>query len=151
MGPYSVYKRVLRFKSKYPSTVAWRLERNSNVVQQHLNPGEELVYVFCGQKNDSPLNFFETCVVALTTKRILIGRKRLFFGYFLSSITPDMFNDLGIAEGMLWGKVHIDTIKEYVTISNIAKDALREIETQVSEYMMKIKKKYKEETGGGLG
>ena len=137
-----VYKRVLRFKKKYPLTIGWRLRQNSSVVERHLNPGEKVLYAFIAQKNDNPLNFIESAVVTLTNKRILIGRKRVIIGYFLNSITPDMFNDLEVTAGIIWGKVHIDTVKEYVTLSNISNDALTEIETAISSYMMEQKKKY---------
>lgn len=138
----SIYKRVLAFKKKYPKTVGWRIKQNSSIVEKHLNPGEEVLYAFIAQKNDNPLNIFESAVVALTTKRILIGRKRVIIGYFLNSITPDMFNDLKISGGIIWGKVYIDTVKEFVTLSNISNDALTEIETEISSYMMEAKKKY---------
>ena len=64
------------------------------------------------------------------------------WGYFYTTITPDMFNDLSISAGLIWGKVTIDTAKEVVVISNIAKAALDEIETAVSSYMMEEKQKY---------
>ena len=140
----SIYKRVLKFKEKYPMTVAWRLRKNSEILERHLNPDEEVIYAFAAQKNDNPLNIVETSVVALTTKRILIGRKRVVFGYFLDSITPDMFNDLKVSGGLIWGKVYIDTVKEFVTLSNISNDALTEIETEISSYMMEKKKEYKD-------
>ena len=139
----SVYKKVCRFKERYPDTIGWRLKQNSEIVERHLNPEEEVLYAFTAQKNDNPINLIGSCVVALTNKRLLIGRKRVIIGYFLDSITPDMFNDLKISSGIIWGKVHIDTVKEYVTLSNISKDALTEIETKISEYMMKKKKEYK--------
>ena len=138
----SVYRRVLEFKQRHPGTIAWRLRANSAIVEMHLNPGEEVRYAFAAQKNDNPLNIYNTYVVALTNKRILLGRKRLIYGYFLDSITPDMFNDLKVLGGLIWGKVYIDTIKEFVTLSNISKAALREIETEISDYMMEEKKKY---------
>ena len=141
----SVYRRVLKFKEKYPMTVAWRLRKNSEILERHLNPDEDVIYAFAAQKNDNPLNIFETSVVALTTKRILIGRKRILFGYFLNSITPDMFNDLKVSGGIIWGKVYIDTVKEFVTLSNISNDALTEIETEISSYMMEKKKEYARE------
>jgi len=139
----TVYDHVLEFKLKYPFTVGWRLKRNSDIVQRHLNPGEEVLYAFVAQKNDNPFNMIESAVIALTNKRILIGRKRVVFGYFLNSITPDMFNDLKVVGGILWGKVYIDTVKEFVTLSNISKSALNEIETAISSYMMEEKKKYR--------
>lgn len=138
----SVYKQVLKFKEKYPSTIGWRLKQNSSVVERHLNPDEEVRYAFIAQKNDNPFNIFSSAVVALTNKRVLIGRKRVIIGYFLNSITPDMYNDLKISSGVIWGKVYIDTIKELVTLTNIDKEALTEIETQITSYMMEEKKKY---------
>ena len=65
-----VYKRVLKFKLKYPRTIGWRLRQNSEVVERHLNPDEKVLYAFVAQKNDNPLNFFESAVIALTNKRI---------------------------------------------------------------------------------
>jgi len=145
----SVYKRVLKFKQKYPGTVAWRLAQNSSVIEKHLNPGEKVLYAFAAQKNDNIFNFFETAVVALTSKRILIGRKRVFFGYFLNSITPDMFNDMKVSGGLIWGKVYIDTVKEFVTLSNLSNESLTEIETEITTYMMEEKKKYANELSDG--
>lgn len=138
----SVYKQVLKFKEKYPMTIGWRLKENSEIVERHLNPGEEVKYAFIAQKNDNPFNILGSAVVALTNKRILIGRKRVVIGYFLNSITPDMYNDLKVSSGIIWGKIYIDTIKEFVTLSNISKDALTEIETEISSYMIEEKKKY---------
>ena len=57
-------------------------------------------------------------------------------------LAKDMFNDLTVYSGLIWGKVQIDTIKEVVFISNLSKKSLDEIETSVTEYMMKEKKKY---------
>ena len=136
----SVYEQVLEFKQKYPMTIGWRLKENASIVEKHLNPDEEVLYVFIAQKNDNPFNIFASAVVALTNKRILIGRKRVLIGYFLNSITPDMFNDLTVSGGLIWGKVNIDTVKEVVTLSNISNDALTEIETEITSYMMEAKK-----------
>ena len=52
-----------------------------------------------------------------------------------------MFNDLKVLSGMIWGKIYIDTINEFVTLSNIDKRALPEIETMITDYMMKEKQK----------
>lgn len=135
-----VYRRAKEFKRKYPMTVAWRLKNNARVIEEHLNPGENIVYVFVGQKNNTPIDLVSSCVVAITNKRILIGRDRVVFGYFLDSITPDLFNDLKVLSGFVWGKVYIDTVKEFITISHLDKAALEEVETQISSYMMKKKK-----------
>ena len=136
-----VYKRVLRFKQKYPWTIGWRIKKNSEIVERHLNPDEKVRYAFIAQKNDNPFMICESAVVALTNKRILIGRKRIVYGYFLNAITPDLFNDLKVSGGLIWGKVYIDTVKEFVTLSNISVDALTEIETEISTFMMEEKKK----------
>ena len=53
-----------------------------------------------------------------------------------------MFNDLTVRTGIIWGKICIDTIKEVVVLSNISKVAVTEIETVITEYMMKEKRKY---------
>ena len=108
-----VYRRALKFKKLHPSTIGWRLKKNSEIVERHLNPDEHVIYVFVAQKNDNPLDILGTSVIALTDKRILIGRKRVVFGYFLDSITPDLFNDLKVKGGIIWGKVYIDTVKEF--------------------------------------
>ena len=142
MNEHEVYKKVKEFKRKYPRTVAWRLKKNSKVVEMHLNPGEKVLYAFCGQKNNNPLDIITTCVVAVTNKRLVIGQKRVVFGYFYYSITPDLYNDLQVRNGLIWGDVIIDTVKEKVHLSNIDPKGLIEIETVITEFMMKEKKKY---------
>lgn len=137
----AVYDNVLLFKKKYGG-ISWRLNKHSMIVEKHLNPGEEVKFAFAGQLNDNPLNIFATVVVVLTNKRILVGQKKLLFGYTLNSITPDLFNDMQVFEGMIFGKIHIDTVKEEVVISNLAKTSLPEIETNISDYMMREKQKY---------
>mgnify|MGYP003596741476 FL=1 len=137
-----VYTKLLNYLQKYHGGIAWRTRKHCAVIEKHLNPGEHVIYAFAGQKNDSFTQIFTTCVVALTNKRILIGQKYLIVGYGLTSITPDLFNDLEVYSGFIWGKVVIDTIKEVVTLTNIDKYALPEIETNISEFMMDEKQKY---------
>ncbi len=143
MNNKSTYEFIKEFKQKYPRTITWnRLEKHCAIIDKHLNPNEYVIYAFAGQKNDLWYDFFQTCVVAVTNKRLLIGQKRVVFGYFLNSITPDLFNDLSIYNGLRWGKVTIDTVKEVLIISNLDKRSLDEIETNISEFMMNEKKKY---------
>lgn len=137
-----IYEKALKFKRKYPGTIAFRIKKHCRVIVKHLNPGEEVYYVFTCQKNEAFYEIFNTCAIVLTNKRILIGQKRIIFGYFFSSITPDMFNDLKVKMGLIWGRIVIDTIKEKVRLSNISKNALPEIETEITEYMMREKQKY---------
>lgn len=144
----SVYKKVMEFKMKYPGTITHnRLKKHSKVIEKHLNPGEKVKYVFAAQKNAKVFDFFETSVIAITNERLLIGQKRVVFGYFLSSITPDLYNDLQVTSGLVWGNVTIDTVKEIIYLSNISKRALPEIETEITSFMMEAKKKYKTKKG----
>lgn len=133
---------VKKYKKKYPMTVAWRLKQHASVIDKHLNKGEEILYAFPGQKGDNPYSMTNTNVFAFTNKRILVANKRLLVGYFLKSITPDMYNDLTVNRGVAWGSITIDTVKEVIHINNIDVKALDEIETNISEIMMKHKKDY---------
>ncbi len=137
-----VYRLAKEFKRKYPLTIAWRLRSHSKVIAKHLNPDEKILYVFMGQKNHSSFDFVNTNLIVLTSKRLMIATKRLLFGYFFIAVTPDMFNDLTVIDGIIWGRIKIDTVKEEVLLSNIDPKALPEIETQVSDYMIKEKRKY---------
>ena len=53
-----------------------------------------------------------------------------------------MFNDLKVRTGIVWTKIYIDTAKEFIKLSKIQKSASDEIETSITEYMMREKKKY---------
>lgn len=141
---HGIYEKALEFKKKFSGTVAWRIKKHSEILERYINPGEEVIYVFCGQKNDDWYDLFTSCVVVLTNKRLLIGQKRVIWGSFYTQITPDLYNDMRVYNGLFFGKITIDTVKEVLTISNLSKDSLDEIETQISEFMMKEKKKYKE-------
>ena len=140
------YELAKKFKNQFPSTIAWRIFQNSKVIDEHVNPDEEVTYAFVGQKNESPFDIFQTCAVAITNKRMLIGQKRVLFGYALNSITPDLYNDMQIYQGLIWGKIVIDTIKEKIIISNLSKDSLVELETVISSFMVDEKKKYGSES-----
>lgn len=141
----NIYKQALDFKRKYPKTIAWRLKAHSKVAAEHINDDEEVLYAFAAQKLPSVFNVTSTYAIVITDKRILLAQKRLLFGYFYYTITPDMFNDLTIKMGIFWGRVIIDTIKETVNLTFISKNALREIETVLSKYMMQEKRKYENE------
>ena len=136
------YALASKFIKRYPMTIAWRIKRHCKIIDKHLNPDEEILYIFAGQKNDSMVDLFHTCVIAFTNKRIMIATDRVLFGYFFRSITPDMYNDLTVSKGLIWGKVVVDTIKEVIVITNIDAKALDEIETNITEIMIKCKKEY---------
>ena len=133
----NVYKLAKRFKNKYFGTIAFRIKAHSQVIKEHLNEGEKVLYVFCGQKGFSHKEIFSTCVVALTNERIIIATKRVLWGYFLTTVTPELFNDLKVQSGLIFGRVIIDTAKELIVVSNLGKSSLKEVETAISTYMNK--------------
>ncbi len=136
-----IYKEVHEYLKRYPMTFAWRIKQHVKVIAKHLNRDEDVYYVFPAQRNPDSINVFTTCLVALTNKRILIGQKRVLWGYNITSITPDMFNDFELSKGMFFGKLDIDTVKEVIRLSNLDQKALVEIETNLSEYILEIKPK----------
>lgn len=139
-----VYNLVKKFKAKYPLTVAWRTKQHCKIVEKHLNPGEKVEYAFTCQKGPSSLDIITSYVVVLTNQRLILATKRVVFGYFFYSITPDLYNDLEVRTGLIWGNVIIDTVKEEIVLSNIDKRALPEVETAITTFMMVNKNKYKE-------
>ena len=138
-GSYALVKEFLK---KYPFTIAWRVKQHCKIIDEHLNPNEKILCIFTGQKNDRSIDIINTAVVAFTNKRIMVATKRVLFGYFFKSITPDMYNDLTVHKGILFGSIVIDTIKEVITITNIDPKALDEIETNITEIMLKQKKNF---------
>ena len=139
MGSYGLVREFLR---KYPFTIAWRVKEHCKILDKHLNPDEQILYAFIGQKNDRSIDIFNTYAVALTNKRIMVATKRVVFGYFFKSITPDLYNDLTIGKGLIFGRVEIDTIKEVILLTNIDPKALSEIETNITEIVIRQKKEY---------
>ena len=142
-----VYKLVCRFKRKYPMTIANFLKRHSQVAASIIDKDENVLYAFCGQKNDTNGMIFDTCVVVVTDRRLIIGQKRLLWGYQISTITRDLFNDLKISSGLLWGRVEIDTVKEVTYISNLDKKSLDEIETYINRVMIQKDAKSEKKEG----
>ena len=115
----SVYFYAKEFKKKYPLTVAFRLDKHAKVIEKHLNDGEEIINAFCAQKNESSVMVCNSCVVAITNNRLLVAQKRFLWGYFLTSITPDMYNDIKVIRNLVWSDIEIDTITENIYLSNI--------------------------------
>ena len=136
-----VYQKANEFLKKYPLTITWRVRQHSKIMAKHINPDEEILYLFTAQKNDTALDIFSSCIVAFTSQRILIVQKRLLPGYRLNSITPDLFNDFQVYKGFVFGKVTIDTAKEVVHLTNLDPKSLPEIETNLSEYLLHEKPK----------
>ena len=138
----SIYTKVKEFKSKYPKCIAFRLNKHARVIEEHLYDGEKVNYVFCGQKSESFISLFKSCVVVVTDQRLVVGQKRIFWGYFFTSVTPDLYNDLKVINNLIWSDINIDTVSEKVYISNIDPKAAIEISKNITKFMMEEKKKY---------
>lgn len=141
----NIYKKMINFNKKFPGGITWRIKKHAKVVEDYMNPDEKVLYAFCAQKNAKMTEVFNTFAIVITSKRILLGHKRLMWGSFLYSITPDLYNDLKVYKGLFWGKIIIDTVKEEIILTNLPKSGLDEIETTISEFMMEAKKQYKNE------
>jgi len=137
-----IYAMVVAFVKKYPFSIVWRLRQHSKILAKHINEGEEIHFIFPAQKNSNPFNIYSTCIIAFTSKRILIAQKRVIWGYNLLSVTPDMFNDFEVYKGLIFGRLDIDTIKEIIKLSDIDPKALVDIETNLSEYLTKVKPRF---------
>ena len=137
-----IYSRANEFLRKYPLNIAWRIRQHCKVLANHINDDEEIFFILPAQRNTSSFDIFCTVILAFTNKRILMAQKNVLWGYSLFSITPDMFNDFEVYKGLIFGKVDIDTVKEVVKLSNIDPKALVEVETNLSEYLLKIKPGY---------
>lgn len=139
----NTYEYVKKFKEKYPKTIDWfRTKKHAILVDKNLNPNEEVIYAFAAQNDQSHGSIFNTAVLALTNQRLIVAQDRLLIGYQVSSVTPDLYNDMQINAGIIWGNITIDTIKEKIYFSNIDKKALSEIQVEISTFMINAKKKH---------
>jgi len=138
----NTYSVIKSFMKKYPLTMAWRTKAHAKVVDQHLATDERILYALAGQNNEGIVEIFNTYIVVFTNKRIILAKKRLLFGYFFKSITPDMYNDLSVNKGLIWGRIVIDTVKEVIRITNIDASALPEIDMKINQIMINQKKEY---------
>ena len=68
----TVYGWATRFKRKYSFTIASRIKKHSQIIERILDKDEEVLYALCGQKNDSNVSLFQSWVVALTKKELLL-------------------------------------------------------------------------------
>ncbi len=138
----STYELVKNFKKRYPSTICWRCKKHSKLVDNYLNENEEVLFAFAAQNDGTHESIFNTAVLALTNERLLIAQDRVLVGYKVNNITPDLYNDMQINAGIIWGTVTIDTMKETIEFSNISKKALSEIQKNITSFMITAKKNY---------
>lgn len=141
----STYEQAKEFKNKFPFTIAFRIKKHAEVIDKHLHDGEKTSYVFCGQKGKASLFFNKSCVVAITNERLVVGQKRLFWGYFFTTVTPDVYNDFKIFNGMLWSEILVDTLDEEVHITKINPNGAIDVQKHITKFMMEEKKKYAKE------
>lgn len=139
----STYQLVREFKKRYGATISWwRTKKHSALVDKNLNEGEEVTYAFAAQNDSTHGSIFNTAVLAVTNERIIIAQDRLLIGYKVSTITPDLYNDMQINAGIIFGTITIDTLSETIYFSNIDKRALSEIQKNISSFMIEAKKKF---------
>lgn len=139
----STYQYAKEFKKKYGATISWwRVKKHCAIVDKNLNIGEEVSFAFAAQNDNTHGSIFNTAVLALTNERIIIAQDRLLIGYKLNTITPDLYNDMQISAGIIFGTITIDTLSETVYFSNIDKRALSEIQRNISSFMIEAKKKF---------
>lgn len=138
----TTYELVKKFKEKYPGTICWRIKKHADLVDSNLYPNEEVKYAFAAQNNTNHGTIFDTAVLAVTNERLIIAQDHIIVGYDLNSITPDLYNDMQLHAGIVWGMITIDTVKETVYFSNLSKRSLPEIQKEISSFMNEAKKNY---------
>lgn len=141
----NIYEKIINFKNKYSGTIAFRLDKHAKVLENYINDDEEVLYAFCAQLNSEWYDICSSCAIVLTNQRILVGKKRLLWGSSYMQVTPELYNDMEIYEGLFFGNIIIDTVKEKIYLSKISKKALDEIETNISKFMMQAKNEIKED------
>lgn len=137
----SVYNLVKEFQRKYPLTISWfRLKKHAKLLEKNLYPDEIIIFAFPGQKKEVGNSIFNTGIFVITNKRIISAQKRLIIGYEINAITLDLYNDLQVSAGLIWGSVTIDTVKETLVYTYIQKKGLIEIQKEITSYIVKAKK-----------
>ena len=96
-----VYDKIVNFEKKYSGGISWRMKKHAKVIEDYINSDEDILYAFCAQKNDKFTEWFNTFAIVVTNKRILLGHKRLIWGSFLYSITPDLNGFVGQGFGRI--------------------------------------------------
>ena len=88
----TAYDLIKEFKKKYPSTICWwRTKKHAKLVDDNLNPGEEVIYAFAAQNNNDHGNIFDTGVLALTNQRLIVAQNRLLMEYQILKIMVNLF------------------------------------------------------------
>lgn len=136
----SAYSELKLFINKFPRCVTWfRLKSHCKVVDKHLNPNEQILYIIAGQLDNNHWSLFNTGVLAITNERIIVAQNRLIVGYKFASVTPELYNDMSVDVGLFWGTICIDTIKEKIYVSNLDKRCLAEVETSITTFIKEIR------------
>lgn len=138
----STYEKVNEFNKKYPGSIYWRIKKHSDLVDKNLYPDEVVDFAFAAQNNTSHGTIFDTAILAITNQRIIIAQDHIIVGYSINTITPDLYNDMQLNAGIIWGMITVDTVKETINFSNISKQALPEIQKRITSFMIEAKKKY---------
>ncbi len=103
-----VYKRVKAFKTKYPKTVAFRLEKHSKVAEKVLDKDERILYAFASGR--------KTYVYIFTDKKFIRARKNILWGDYIDTFNYGMLKgpnispleNIEISKGLIWNNLQID-------------------------------------------
>ena len=60
-----VYDKILEFEKRHSGGIVWRLKKHAKVVENYINPDEEVKYAFCAQKNEKITEIFSTFAIAI--------------------------------------------------------------------------------------
>jgi len=47
-----IYDKIVNFNKKHSGGIVWRVKKHAKVVEDYINPDEEVLYAFCAQKNE---------------------------------------------------------------------------------------------------
>lgn len=131
-------------------------KRHFKVIEQQLNSDEEVLYVFVGFFAFISMSKHSYLwAIAITDKRIIAGRKKLF-GESVRIVLTKHLNDISKTTKMSFGIINIDTIKETMNIATVKKqsdkifNSLNEILFADKKTDVEVLKEYKELLDAGV-
>lgn len=99
--------------------------KHFSIIENALLEDEYIIMTFIGLMNYITVNKHNGNVAyAITNKRIILAQK-LFFGENLKTVSLDNINDITYSEGIAYGTVTFDTLKEVFSVTTNKYDAKR--------------------------
>ena len=113
------------------------LKKHFEVVEQRLRSDEDVMFAFAGC-NVGDLDMVGNFAYAITTKRILMGKKKII-GEVTKSILLEHLNDVTFKKDFNFYTITIDTIKEKLVIRNNRK-INPNIELEMQDVLLQLNK-----------